>query len=150
MAKTCSQYMNLVKISQKQYSCSKRNFKPCLVFYIEWREKGHMFTNQKETTLCFRGTSLVCFELKSWSVRVIMLCMCLCVAGRHMHTRHPTATCGMPLREMLVRSNTLLNEMVFHVVIIKYFLQPVATPRSFCIVGLLQSPLCIPLGFDTV
>ena len=76
--------------------------------------------------------------------------MCLCVAGRHTHTRHPTATCGMPLREMLVHCGTTLREMVFLEVIIKYFLQPVATARSFCIVALLQCPLCILLYSNTV
>ena len=46
---------------------------------------------------------------------------CLCVAGRLRHASHPTATCGMPLREMLVHCGSLLHEMVFLEVIIKYF-----------------------------
>jgi hypothetical protein len=74
-----------------------------------------MFTNQKEMTLCFRGSSLLCCELVVLtSVSAYALLMCLCAAGRHMHTRYPTATCGMPLREMLVCSSTLLNELIFH------------------------------------
>jgi len=47
--------------------------------------------------------------------------MCLCVAGRHTHSRHPTAICRMLLREMLVHCGTLLHEMVFLEVIIKYY-----------------------------
>jgi len=47
--------------------------------------------------------------------------MCLCVAGRHRHTRHPAATCRMPLRAMLVHFGTFLHEMVFLAVIMKYF-----------------------------
>jgi len=57
-----SQYTNLVKISQKQYSCIKRNFKSSLVFYIF--DMVLLFTNQKEMTLCSRGSSLLCFELE--------------------------------------------------------------------------------------
>ena len=46
--------------------------------------------------------------------------MCLCVAGRLRHIWHPTATYIMPLIEMLVHSGTILHEMVFLQVIIKY------------------------------
>jgi len=76
-----------------------------------------MFTVQKEMTLCFRGSSLLCIELEV----LIRVLMCLCAAGRRRHTRHPTATCGMPLREMLVCCGTLLHEMVFLVIIIYFF-----------------------------
>jgi len=46
--------------------------------------------------------------------------ICLCVAGRQRHNRHPAATCGMPLRAMLVHCGTFLYEMVFLAVIMKY------------------------------
>jgi len=61
-AKICSQYMNLVKISHKQYSCIKVNCKSSLDFYIFDTEL--LFTNWTEMTLCLKGSSVLCFELE--------------------------------------------------------------------------------------
>ena len=61
---------------------------------------------------------MLCFELE---VLISESVLCLCVAGSHTHTWHPTATCRMPLREMPVHSLTVLHEMVFLEVTMKYF-----------------------------
>jgi len=60
---------------------------------------------------------VLCFDLE---VLISESVMCLCVAGRLRHTWYPTATCGMPLIEMPFHCVTVLHEMVFLEVIIKY------------------------------
>jgi len=112
---------DIVKISQIQYSCVKRNYKPCLMIYILIKETVGICLQTRKKWLSASEAVLCCaVSLKCWSVTVLMFCMCLCAAGRHRHTWHPRATCGMHLRENLVCCGTLINEMVFFEVILKY------------------------------
>lgn len=126
-AKTCSQYKNLVKISQKQYSYMKRTFESSLVLYTIWikREGAHVYKQERNDCASEAVLSYalqLCSELEvSISDSAYALYPCLCAVGKCQQLRHPTATSGMSLREMLVSCATLRNEMVFHEVTIKYF-----------------------------
>ena len=62
--KTCSQYTNLVKISQKQYGCIKRNFKSSLVFYNVWQGAFVYKPERNDTVLQRQFTAM----LWAWSL----------------------------------------------------------------------------------
>ena len=61
-AKTCSQYTNLVKISQKQYSCIKRNFKSSLLHF--WHG-AFVYKPDRHNTVLQRQ---FCAVLWAWSL----------------------------------------------------------------------------------
>ena len=143
--KTCSQYTNLVKISQKQYGCIKRNFKSSLVFYSVWHG-AFVYKPERNDTVLQRQFSamLWAWSLGHWE------CLCvfvLLVDSGKLGILQQHAEC--PLRKCwstVVLSFMKWSSMQLWI----FFLHPAATPRCLWIVGLLQCPLCILFGFDTV
>ena len=114
-AKTYSQYTNLVKISQKQYSCTKRNFKSSLLHF--WHGDFVYKLDRNDTVL----QRQFCVLLWAWSVDQ-WECLCAFVLLVDLGTLGiPQQHAECPLREMLVHSGSLLHEMVFLEIIIKYF-----------------------------